>query len=280
MVDELSAALTPHGWTVVAHHGLSPLPPEVGVDPAHVLWAPGAFAAKMLAEGVPLRLAAPGPHWLPSIGHQFTGRSILTTTAAEAKTRPRTGFWKLAETKADPFPAAWRNAADLPTDIERARLPQASLLQFCPVRLPVMREYRAIVHDDRVTTFSSYLDEESRGRDDEHFVDATPGEMELARRAADSAAAWIGRRRPAGPAFSLDIGRYPDSSDRFVLIEANPIWSSSWYGCDLPAFAEAVAASQGSHIDDSEIWRPDQLLIDRARRSLTAHPAPRRSSLP
>jgi len=274
MVDELTAALVPAGWSVVAHHGLSALPPGVGHCPEHILWCPSAFAAREIVHGNLLRLAAPGPTWLPAASIHFavagipTGRLIALMSARSAYRSPRTGFWKLAEAKLDSFPAKWRGSLQLRADIKAAGLPDDALLQMGDTRLSITREYRAIVIGADVASISSYLDPDGRDRSDPDFAEPDPAYAASAQHAADDFAIKIARQHPAGQAYSLDLAW---TTSGWAVIEANPVWCSAWYGCDIPAFAEAVAVAQGLDVQDRFVWRPDALLVSR---SVAAGPLP------
>lgn len=260
MVQELTAGLTPAGWTVQSHHGLSALPPQVGLDPDHVLWAPQAFAARALFSGSPLRLSSPGPRWLPGLWLNDLAREVVLLTVEVAAASPSEGFWKLAEAKWDRFPARWRTAPQLTADLAGSALPGGSQLHYCPTRLRCIREYRAIVDLVSATTISCYLDNHDRSRDHPDFVEANRVCQATAVSQATRLAAWLEQDAPAGPAYALDL------SGSGAIIEANPVWCSSWYGCDLPAFAAAVAAAQGSDVPGDHLWAPDPALVLRARR--------------
>ncbi|MEJ7648573.1 MAG: hypothetical protein WKF57_05900 [Nakamurella sp.] len=285
MRDELMQALTPHGWQVLAHHGLSDLPAEVGIDPDHVLWAPGAFVARQLLTR-PLVLAAPHPWFLHELHRSgLLGRPITNVTVRTARNHPVEGFWKLADAKWDRFPARWRTVDEMLMDLwDTAELPAESLLTFCPKRLPPAIEYRAVIIDNAAVTVSRYLDEHGRSRDDEHFSNGAESPLpEQGHPDSDVArvAAFVTHLMPAirqinvaPQAFVLDIGVVrgggvvgsgPDAA--LHVVEANPAWCSAWYGSDLPAFAEAVAVAQGPHILEDEIWQPDSVLHRRAERS-------------
>lgn len=278
MADELTEALTPAGWSVRAHNGLSALPPEVGHDPAHVLWAPGAFAAREIVHGNPLRLAAPGPGWLPALEWGLTGRRVTVITAGEASEDPLEGFWKLAESKSDRFPATWRTAEELRNDLAAARVPGGAILHHSDRRLRLSWEFRSVVCRGRVTATSCYLDSFGRDRAHPDFAEPPSPVQRSARSAARYFSDQIEKNHPAGPAYTLDIGWHLDSN-AFVVIEANPMWCSAWYSCDLVAFAEAVAAAQGSEVPDRFVWRPDPVLAERARMSRPLTPARSREVL-
>lgn len=276
MATELAAALEPAGWRVAQHYGLDALDPKVGHDPAHVLWAPGAFAAREILHGNSLRLSAPGPAWLPRLSTQDyvdtdpAGRVVELVTMIDAYDSPREGFWKLAETKHDAFPARWRTVGELKCDIRSAGLPPAALLQYTETKLTIVREYRAVVQRGVPTTVSCYLDNAGRDRSHPDFSEPASVLQRTAENIARSLAAEIEAQCPAGPAYTLDIAR---SGSRWLVLEANPVWSSAWYGCDLLEFADAVARAQGADVPEQHLWRPDALLVDRSRK---AGPLPRK----
>lgn len=260
MAEELRAGLDPDKWEVRQHTGLSAVPPEVGFDPDHVLWAPGAYAARLMLERPDLRLAAPGPEWLPILSlarPNLTGREVYLFSARESATWGDEGFWKLAETKRDIFPSKWRTADQVHFDA--SSLPADSMLQYSPTRLTLSAEYRVVRNRNGYHAWSPYLDQHGVSRDDPAFMDPDARLTCLKVLGFAASVAW-----PAYFPFALDVG-FNVETEKWIVVEANPVWSSAWYGMDLGIFAQVVAEAQGPDVPDEYLWRPDPILIQRAR---------------
>ena len=262
MVDELRAAMAGSGWTVQQHYGLS-APPADGA----VTWMPGAFAARLHHQGLCPRLSSPGGALLSLMPHELTGREVALFPAALAMLEPSEGFWKLADSKDDRFPAAWRTADQLAADLAAAQIPPAAMLHLTDVRLDLVAEHRAVVVGQTVLTGSFYTDLSGRPHDDPSF--AQPAAAGRARTAATGFASEVVSRLHAlgltgPPSYTLDVG-LDRISGQWVVVEANPIWSSAWYGSNPTLFVTALITDQ---MTDPGIWewKPDPVLSERVAR--------------
>lgn len=262
MVDELRAAMAGSGWTVQQHYGLS-VPPLDGA----VTWMPGAFAARLYQQGVCPRLSSPGGAFLSLMPRQFTGREVALFPAALAMLEPSEGFWKLADSKDDRFPAAWRTADQLAQDLLTAQVPPEAMLHLTDVRLDLIGEYRAVVAGHTVLTGAFYIDLSGRPHDDHDFADPT----EIARSAAaDFASEVVAGMNAKGlsspPSYTLDVG-FDRVTGRWVVVEANPIWSSAWYSSNPTLFVTALITDQMTD-PGIWVWQPDPVLSERAARKV------------
>lgn len=238
MARDLADALNPDVWTVTAHHGLSV---PHGIDPGDAWWMPGAFAARLHRVGALPELAAPAPGFLPGLPRRFVQRTIRMHAAGDAARTRTSGFWKLADAKTDLFPAGWRGPEHLSADIRAARLPDSTLL-LCSDHAPFGAEYRAFIVDGKVTGGSWYLDETGRGFDHPAFTPPARRAAQAEQFAAE-VAAWCHQHGHAPRAYTLDVA-WGLRAATWLVVEANPVWSSAWYGTNLAAAAGALAAAR------------------------------------
>ncbi len=260
MVEELRAAMAGTGWTVQQHYGLS-APPADGA----VSWMPGAFAARLFQQGLGPRLSSPGGSFLSLMPQEFTGREVALFPAVLAMLEPSEGFWKLADSKDDRFPAAWRTAEQLATDLLTAQVPPGAMLHLTDVRLDLVGEYRAVVAGSTVLTGAFYTDLIGQPHDDPNF--AVP--PDLTHRSASNfatkvVAAMNAIAVPGPPSYTLDVG-IDRITGRWVVVEANPIWSSAWYGSNPTLFVTALITDQMTD-PGIWVWKPDPVLSERAAR--------------
>lgn len=226
-------------------------------------WMPTEHAARLLNQQVPLTLTSPGPAFMAGVPQVLLGRAVSTFRAVEWPFRVLgEGFSKLAEAKNDIFPAAWRTRLELVTAIAAAGMPRTSWLQWTPTRLDLAVEYRAYVLDRQVVTIGPYLHGNVTYYDfDEAFARSLKADPILgcgpAQRFAQAAADGI-EQQPA--AYCLDVG-FDLASGRWVVVEANPAWSSAWYGCDIDAVAATIV--RACQPDPSWSWEPDAWLTMR-----------------
>lgn len=267
MVEELRAAMVDTGWTVQQHYGMS-APPRDGA----ISWMPGAFAARLHQQDACPRLSSPGGEFLSLMPQEFTGREVALFPAALAMLEPSEGFWKLADSKDDRFSAAWRTAEQLAADLLAARVPPEAMLHLTDVRLDLVAEYRAVVAGSSVLTGSFYIDLAGRRHDDPDFaVPPSLTHRAAAAFAAEVVAAMNARGLSGPPSYTLDVG-FDRVTGRWVVVEANPIWSSAWYGSNPTLFVTAMITDQMTD-PGIWIWKPDPVLLARAGRKPPLPPA-------
>ncbi len=260
MVEELRAAVAGSGWTVQQHYGLS-VPPLDGA----ITWMPGAFAARLFQQGLGPRLSSPGGSFLSLMPQEFTGREVALFPAVLAMLEPSEGFWKLADSKDDRFPAAWRTAEQLATDLLTAQVPPGAMLHLTDVRLDLVGEYRAVVAGSTVLTGAFYIDLAGRPHDDPEFAEPTAIALSAATDFAAEVVASMNAEGLSGPpSYTLDVG-FDRITGCWVVIEANPIWSSAWYGSNPTLFVTALITDQMTD-PGIWVWTPDPVLSERAAR--------------
>jgi hypothetical protein len=235
-------------------------------------WMPCSYATRLRHTGVTVDLAAPGPRWLLDVPAHLLGREVhlvsVDTLLRIAGEVPGLGgmFVKLAEAKDDAFPAAWRTREQLIADLEHAGLPSDSRLHWTSTRLDLAAEYRCYIRHDQVVAHSLYLRTDRDGNQTTYYDDAPgdAGEAEAARAFAAMAAEEIATARPGPAGYVLDVG-YDRTSGQWLVIEANPAWSSAWYGCDIDAVVQTIAAACHGPFNE---WRyhPDPLYAAQARK--------------
>lgn len=248
MVQELSSATS----TQVKHSfGLDVPVYEAG----DAWWIPQQMAAKFIrsmeAEGLRLpNFISPGPLWLNSVPEEFLARTVKTMTAKKAiKHAPNWAWWKAAEAKIDWFPAAPR---EKDVFLEAAgKLPPETMVQSADSTLFINTEFRFHVLGSEPVTGSAYLQMVPGSRLGHSYYDGlTTDESELAE-AADFVREVLAEVE-SPHAFTLDVARLV--SGRFVILEANPIWCSAWYGSDIDEVARLTVESfNGSGWK----WEPD-----------------------
>lgn len=257
-----------------------------------------------LADGPPysplLDLTAPGADFLIRAQPPLCGRDIRLLTAAEIvemadeqnQRLPITDdgtevFAKPANCKIERVPAKWYDLDGLSLDLIAApRIPDNQPFLLTWDRLDLVEEHRLWVLDGTVVTSSPYLHhldfietdlrgyESSNtwypGMDSERTPDAEAFGADvldtLARSSGFQVHAIISTALPR--AFTLDVGLLADGA--WVIIEANPAWSSALYGADPVKVADCVRASSRvvdmMALSDPHRWSPDPYLIDRAAR--------------
>lgn len=262
MADELRAALAGTDWTVDQHYGLSAPPPDDAI-----IWMPGAFAARLSVQGICPPLSSPSGQFLPEMPARFLSREVALFPAILALLKPSEGFWKLADSKDDRFPAKWRTAAELSQDLRVAAVPPAALLQLADVRLDLVAEYRAIISDNAMLGGSFYRDLAGRAHDDPDFADPVQLTHCAAREFVAEVLAELGELGQIGPpSYTLDVG-IDRSTGSWVIVEANPIWSSAWYGVNPAIFAAALIHDQMTD-PGRWAWKPDPMQLELAARKV------------
>jgi hypothetical protein len=211
---------------------------------------------------VRLDLVAPGPAWLARVPEALTGRPIWAGRLADIADAPAEGWSKPAEAKVPGFSAAWRSTEELLAAAGAAGFPLGGWVQVSPVRLELVEEHRAFVLDGSVVATSPYLRSDGStyelGWEDDPSFDHR-GARSFAQDVVDEMA----EDQPV--AYTLDVGK--TSSGRWVVVEANPAWSSGAYGADLRAVADAVVVASLTPSRDAPFpWVPDAYLLGVAER--------------
>lgn len=298
---ELAAAGVPVrsslGWEVPA------------LQPGDSVWAPMEWMARadraLRCAGRPSwQLADAGPRWLAALPAEVAGRTVVACTLGEAAAGAglTAGWWKPANCKVETLPARWSTREDFLTAAYAAGLPDESQL-LVSEQLDVLEEHRVFVLDGVPVTSSPYLwhhvpNQAARaGQLGPVGWDQVPDLLTPVRAAADGPAfvaaaeqaGWsrlttadvleetasllrvLARDRPeeVPPVSVVDVALTSDG--RVVVLEANPVWSSAWYGADLEDVAACLAAAVQTHPTGAGVlgrwgWEPDPWLVGRADR--------------
>ena len=257
-----------------------------------------------LADGPPygpfLDLAAPGADFLTRVPISLLSREIRLVTAAEIveaadeqnNRLPITDdgpevFAKPANCKIERIPAKWYDLEGLALDLIAAPpVPDNQRFLLTWDRLDLVEEHRLWVLDGRVVTSSPYLhhldfiETDLRGYESSNTwypgmnSERTPDAEAFGAHALDTLAHSSGFEAHAivstalPRAFTLDVGI--DRAGVWVVIEANPAWSSALYGADPVKVADCVRASSRvvdmMALTDPHRWSPDPYLVDRSAR--------------
>lgn len=236
---------------------------DLGFDmppPGRAFWCPTEWAAR-----AGLSMQAPGPHWLSSAPWWALHRRIETVPLADLRsgavrwTSPR--FAKVAEAKPQNLPAGVRSTlSGFLVEAAAAGLPDGSWIQLTtPTSFDL--EVRCFVLDGRVVAHSPYLVNGQTWHEG----------MSINRFDAARALLFAGRVADAVPGprgYVLDVGR---TNGIWSVVEANPAWSSAFYGADIDGVVVTVLAANGADPTGEWDWRPDAWLIQRAARQRPLH---------
>jgi hypothetical protein len=225
--------------------------PDPDIFSSVAYWTSGQLAARLQLSGLALDLLAPGPGWLEEVGAEVTGRRVESGNLEEVPGGRL--FVKALEHKVPGLPAGVQDGAAF---VDRARtlgVPTASMFQWCRDVVRFDHEHRFFVAAGEVVTGSAYR------VSGEHCLRSP-----LTRQAQEHAHALV---RDLGdlcpPACTLDLG-LDTATGRWVVVEANPAWSSGPYDNDPVGVVDVVEASQGE-ADLRWKWRPDPALVTRAQ---------------
>ena len=173
-----------------------------------------------------LVLIEPSLNLLATIPHAFTSRHIEFMSLGDAFKLPDRRFIKPADCTNKAFDASvWERGASIFCADDLSR--DTPVLVSEPVEWSV--EYRVVVHERTVVTFSPYIRDGWLARDSE-------GRWPYPSAEADEMLSFCGQflrdeRIVLPPAFVLDVGLIRDRG--WSIIEFNPIWCSGLLGCNL-----------------------------------------------
>lgn len=217
-------------------------------------WSAGGYSARLRRIGLAGDLAAPGQSWLSTVDPELTGRQIVTGRLSEMP-EGKLLFAKPAEAKIDAMIAGKYTAAAVRLICETERVPENTLFQWTENVLSINHEHRFYVCNGEIRTGSPYLIDGIVYHDD-----MISPYYDQALKAAKEAVHVLGDNQP--PAYTLDMGRN-EVTGEWIIIEANPAWSSGIYGCDPVEVINVLDVACNSS-DDRWRWEPAQYLVDRA----------------
>lgn len=254
---DLHAAAAARRPDVKVAHSLGFDAPDVAAGDA--LWAPMEWAARARPVLGPelLPLADPGARFLTRVPVDLLGRRIRVATVDEtAHLAPDVGFFKPANMKVERVPARWTTRDGFLSGCRAAGLPGTSEVMWTASRLDLVEEHRCFVRYRRVVASSPYL------------IDGATWFEGMVSRHESAAVRFaglvlVGVRDGAPAAFVLDVGMTREGG--WVVVEANPVWCSAQYGCDLAAVVDCLFTAVVD-VGDWQ-WCPDPYLVSRAARN-------------
>lgn len=220
-------------------------------------WMAGGFAARMQRAGLAMRLCAPGQTWLSGLDSSLTGRRIETGTLDEM---PADGivFAKPAEAKIRGFVSAKYTKKHIEDIYAAETVPSETILQWSVDILDMNHEHRFFVANGEVMAGSPYFVDSIV-----YTADMTSPFSDEAKLFALDAIHELKDNQP--PAYTLDVARN-ERTGEWLIVEANPAWSSGLYGCNHAAVMDVLDIACHA-TDERWLWKPSQYLIDNAAKA-------------
>lgn len=217
-------------------------------------WMTDAYAARLHLAGLAPALAAPAWDWLSDVDPGLTGRRVVSTTLDEVPTGRM--FLKPALLKLVDVPAGVWEAAEFRAAALAGGADDGMQVQFCREVLTLDHEHRFVVCAGEVLTGGPYR---VGGR--AWHPSLTSTRSVEAERFARRVVRTLGEDCPV--ACSLDVA-WDVRAQRWLVVEANPLWASAPYDADPVAFVDAVefAVTAGA---GRWLWRPEPTQTARAR---------------
>lgn len=249
-----------HDFPVLQDHGL--YAPKFSKSVAW--WTPQEHYVRLEMSGLPLPpVIAPSDSWLSdNFSTRSLMRSVYTMRVGDflggdnpLGTYTAGMFIKPANFKCPKLPAQWvTNYTAACVEIENADLPENSYIQISDRWLDIQTEYRCFMWKGNCVAVSAYAGDP-----------AITGLDEVAGYYAES----VLRSCPEYPqSFVLDVAR--TNKQDWVVIEANPTWSSNPYECRGKRVVNAILAANSAWIDGSDagkfLWIPDPYVIREAKK--------------
>lgn len=217
-------------------------------------WMADAYAARLHLAGLAPALAAPAWNWLSTVEPELLGRVVVSTTLD--RVAPGRKFLKPALLKlVDAAAGVW--------DVEEFRLAAvgggadaALQVQYCEELLDLDHEHRFVVCEGEVLAGSPYR-VGGRAWSASLVSDRSDDALTFARHAVRALA------EDCPSVCSLDVA-WDRAAERWLVVEANPLWASGPYSCDPVAFVEAVTHANVVGVG-RWAWRPEETQLRRAR---------------
>ena len=242
--------------------------PLLPTDLSPSWWMVTEHAARLRRTRIDLELQSPGPFWLSEVPKELLGRHIWAGTVGEylGGDGPASGWVKPAEFKHQDFVAHWEDTRDgITACLQAPALPVESFIQVCPEYLVFEQEHRVFVRNKHVVTSFPYADAASTSWD-VTWSQRTDLDGRSAQAFTEEVVATV--EVPDGVV--IDVGR--TASGSWVVVEANPVWSSSPYGADSAEVVRTVVASNAHNTQFT--WVPDAWLVAQANRKALLRSAP------
>lgn len=217
-------------------------------------WSAGGYAARLRRIGMAEGFTAPGQAWLSTVDESLTGREIVTggVTAMPEGVQ----MWaKPAEAKIDAMIAGRYMAEEVRSICEQENVPAGTMFQWTETFMSINHEHRFYVANGRIVTGSPYLIDGTVY----HESMSSPFYDE-ALRAGRNAVTKLGENQPA--AYTLDMG-LDESTGKWIIVEANPAWSSGIYGCDPRIVMDTLYVACNNY-EKKWRWEPAAYLMEKA----------------
>lgn len=219
-------------------------------------WMSGAYAAKLHRIGLGGALTAPGRNWLSDIDQSLTKRFITTDRASQMPENIEI-FAKPAEAKIDAITAGKYTKAEILEICKTHEIAETQLFQWTEQIININHEHRFFVAHQKIEAGSPYFIDKviyHRNMISPFYDDAV--------QAVERFIQELGDNQP--PAYTLDVGRNEDTGE-WLIIEANPAWSSGIYGCDPASVIKVLEVACNSN-DPKWLWKPAENLVNFANR--------------
>lgn len=217
-------------------------------------WSAGGYSARLRRIGLAGDFTAPGQSWLSTVDPLLTGRQIVTGKLSEIP-EGKTLFTKPAEAKIDAMVAGKYTVEEIGLICAKENVPPETLFQWTEAILSINHEHRFYVCEGTIRTGSPYLIDGIV-----YHEEMTSPRYTEASHAAKRIVRELGGNQPA--AYTLDIG-LDEITGEWIIVEANPAWSSGIYGCDPGGVIDVLDVACNTP-DDRWRWEPAQYLVDRA----------------
>lgn len=263
---------------------ISPVRLDAGLDAPIVpspettsWWTPTEHAVRLLHAGLTIPFQAPGPNFLNKLPNSALQRHIWTGPLQQLpqKDIPK-GFCKVAEAKIEKLPAAWyEDTEDFLRQANNLNIPSTTQIQVTPTRLTFAWEIRMFLIGTHIMGQSAYLNPDGQTFPLTNVPDSLLNEAQaFTNETVNSLDAT-----PDG--WVLDVG-YTITGE-WVIIEANPAWSSNPYDTNPKAvFLTIAAATLPSATGTGYLWQPDpwlkQYAESRRKLQLSELPSPNKYS--
>lgn len=224
-------------------------------------WMPGEYGARVQKIGLAPYLTSPDPGWLTEQDTRFTGRTTVLSTVADVLSNPPEGtvFIKPANVKIDTAPAQVLEGEDLVNTLQSWE-PDTWVLYTDRI-CDFSDEYRFYVVDDDIMTGSVYMQDGSTfydGAQDDRYAEAFLFASQFL---------VYGDKKKHPESFVLDVG-FDRLKDEWLVIEANPTWSSGFYGCKIEEVVHAIHRSCNPSDRCTDLWVPDPHILSKVSRKV------------
>lgn len=216
-------------------------------------WSAGGYSARLRRIGLAGDFTAPGQSWLSTVDPLLTGRQIVTGKLSEIP-EGKLLFAKPAEAKIDAMVAGKYTAEEIDLICAKENVPPETLFQWTEAILSINHEHRFYVCEGTIRTGSPYLIDGIV-----YHEEMTSPRYTEASHAAERIVRELGGNQPV--AYTLDIG-LDEITGEWIIVEANPAWSSGIYGCDPGVVIDVLDVACNTP-DDRWRWEPAQYLVDR-----------------